>query len=213
MPAFAGVASMAVLTGFTATAPVVVASSWTGAELLKGSRSVEDVNHVRVEGAVIVMIDIGGGRGMRIDDTAFVQTMVSGSTLIVAPEAGSTTRSRIRLTLPALKDLSVSNGGQATVQDLSEAGEVAFSISNDGQIEASGTAGRVEIVVKGPGRANLAGLAARSASAKVDGSGHVRVFASDALSASVTGDGIIEYRGDPVNLAQAVSGSGAITRF
>lgn len=210
------VSSLAVMASaivLAATGSAMGSSSLMGTAMVKGTRSVEDFDRVRVEGAVIVAISIGQDRAMVPEDAASVQTIVSGGTLIVAPAPGQSSPSRIQITLPALRALAVSNGGQATVQGLSDEGEVAFSVLNDSQIIASGTAGRVDVEVRGPGRADLANLEARSASAKVDGAGVVRIFASSDLSASITGNGTIEYGGDPVNLAQAVSGSGVIRQY
>jgi hypothetical protein len=56
----------------------------------------------------------------------------------------------------------------------------------------------------------LGGLTARSVTATVPGSGRLEVQATHSLDASITGNGMIAYSGDPEMLEQDVTGSGAI---
>jgi putative autotransporter adhesin-like protein len=53
-------------------------------------------------------------------------------------------------------------------------------------------------------------LVARDALAVVSGSGRIVITATRSLNASVTGDGVIQYAGNPPKLAMSVTGNGVI---
>jgi len=179
----------------------------------RGEARVEAFERIRVEGPLRVTVDVGPRHALAPEDPAAVRATVAGGELIVTSSSTGGSRPHVAISLPSLRALTVAADGQATVQGLDSDGEVSFTVLNGGEITASGLAERVKVEIRGAGRADLASLKTESASAKVEGSGWARVFASRALSASVAGDGSVEYTGSPANVAQAVSGPGVVRPF
>jgi putative autotransporter adhesin-like protein len=69
---------------------------------------------------------------------------------------------------------------------------------------------RLDVSLGGAGDVELDQLVARDALAVVSDSGRIVITATHSLDASVTGDGVIHYEGNPARLDKSVTGSGAI---
>jgi len=84
------------------------------------------------------------------------------------------------------------------------------AVSGAGNVTATGEVDLVEVEVTGAGDVVLSELVAGDASVEISGAGDVHVYASDSLSASVSGAGDIVYSGDPQQVEKDVSGVGEI---
>ena len=91
-----------------------------------------------------------------------------------------------------------------------QAGQVNISIKGSGDVTAAGNADTVDIEVMGSGDVRSRKLIAREANVKIMASGDVDVYASERITASVTGSGDIRYAGSPMNVSRTVRGSGSI---
>lgn len=159
------------------------------------------------------MIRVGADPSIAPAKPESVRVTVANGTALISPAGRSPRPQEVAIFLHSLDELTVSDGGQVSIHGLGRGGEIRFAVRDGGEIKAEGTADEVHAEIRGRGLVDLAALKAETASAKVEGSGIIRIFASNTLSASVSGDGKVEYAGDPRNLAQAVSGSGTITRY
>ena len=83
-------------------------------------------------------------------------------------------------------------------------------VPGSGMLTVSGTADQLDASLAGSGTMQLGGLTARTVTATVPGSGRLEVQATRSLDASITGNGLIAYSGDPEMLEQDITGSGAI---
>ena len=84
------------------------------------------------------------------------------------------------------------------------------TLAGSGILRASGTATRLNATIGGSGDVELERLLSRDALAVVSGSGRIVITATRSLNASLTGDGVIEYGGNPARLATSVTGNGVI---
>lgn len=87
--------------------------------------------------------------------------------------------------------------------------ELSIEVEGSGDVEAAGNAGNLIATIQGSGDADLADLAARTATVTVQGSGDASVNVRDSLDVTVQGSGDVSYRGRP-RVSQSVSGSGEV---
>ncbi len=105
-------------------------------------------------------------------------------------------------------ELSIAGAGSMDVINV-KASAIDMEIAGVGQISATGEAEDVNVEVSGLGTASLSGLTCKSSHVEIAGGGSVKLFASSALDASITGLGVVRYWGHP-RVTQAVSGIGSI---
>lgn len=88
-------------------------------------------------------------------------------------------------------------------------GDFSAEILGSGDLEASGEAGELMLLIEGSGDAQLQNLKAQTARVRVDGSGGAHLDVARKLDATVDGSGSIRYRGQPA-LSRRVHGTGEI---
>jgi hypothetical protein len=116
----------------------------------------------------------------------------------------------VEVEVPALTALTLSGSGNIVAEDVA-AESLEVTLPGSGTITGSGTATGLDVTVAGSGMVQFTRLVAHDVRAVVSGSGSVFVTASASLDASVSGSGAIVYAGNPQDVTQDVSGSGAIT--
>lgn len=170
---------------------------------LAGSNNV--TVHIREKQAVVVE-----GDENLIDR---VTTEVETGTLVLGTN-GSFTTARpmtVDVTVPTLDAVVLSGSGVLTVDGL-RAEQFTVRVTGEGLVAITGRAARLDVSLAGSGDAQLQNLVARDVDAMLSGSGRLQVHATDSLDASVPGTGVIDYRGDPRNVTQNITGTGAVTK-
>ena len=87
------------------------------------------------------------------------------------------------------------------------------SLSGSGDIRLSGRANNLTISVVGSGDFTAKDLVTNTTSARIAGSGDVRINVNEKLDASVVGSGDIYYTGSVKNVSSSKAGSGEIHRM
>ena len=85
-----------------------------------------------------------------------------------------------------------------------------FELPGSGNITVTGAADSVNISLPGSGNIYCDGLKAKSATVTLNGSGNIKVFASQSLDASIRGSGEVRYDGNQAKVNKSVIGSGSI---
>jgi len=100
--------------------------------------------------------------------------------------------------------------GSGTVDLVLIADEISTDLSGSGVIKLAGKAQNQRIDISGSGEVSSFGLITSETDINLSGSGKCQVFATDKLSASLTGSGDIEYKGSPKKRNTKAKGSGTI---
>lgn len=90
--------------------------------------------------------------------------------------------------------------------------QMEVTLSGSGDMDLAGSCGKLAVRVSGSGDVNAFELSAREVDAMVSGSADIKVTATEALRARVSGSGDIQYRGNPGKIDSKTSGSGDITK-
>ena len=132
-----------------------------------------------------------------------------------------TARDLIEIDLPAtVCDLKVNDLQSSTLKVVVSGGaqvrlngiqvDVLDSVlSGAGDIQASGTAEEVKLILSGLGDFNAADLESKKADIELSGMGGATVRVEEELAATITGAGSIQYFGHP-QVEQSVSGAGSV---
>jgi hypothetical protein len=185
--------------------------------LISETRPVSGFSSVELASSAEVSIRIGESETVvvKTDDNIlpYIRTTVRGDTLIIDTNPGvsvNTDLIQVVVTMKSLEKASLTGSGSITADGLNEK-EVTFSMPGSGDITAFGTAQKVTIRLNGSGNIQCGELQAKSADVIIKGSGNVTVNASESLVARIPGSGNINYRGNPADIKQNVSGSGNIS--
>lgn len=93
-----------------------------------------------------------------------------------------------------------------------ESDQMDVTLSGSGDMDLAGSCGKLQVRVSGSGDVNAYDLGAREVDAVVSGSADIKVTATEALRARVSGSGDIHYRGNPEKVDSKTSGSGDVTK-
>ena len=140
-----------------------------------------------------------------------ISTEVVDDVLVVSPNGNYTSRSQVTLTVgvPVLRSLSMRGAGDTFLDSVTRE-ELVLLVSGAGTVGGVGTVDRLDAQILGSGTLLLGRLRAKECRVTVTGAGHGAVFASESLTAFITGSGRIEYLGDPGKVTPHVTGAGSI---
>lgn len=183
----------------------------------KETRQVGAFDAIDVRGAATLDVTVGGAPSVVVeaDDNLLplVVTDVTDHTLQIGTR--NAVRSKlddgihVTITVPSLRGIEV--GGACTAKIAGLTGPVfEVRISGAGSIKADGAVDALRIHVSGSGSIEAEKLAAKRADVDVSGAGHVRLTATEALSAKVSGVGDVAYAGKPQHVEKKVLGIGRI---
>ncbi len=180
------------------------------------ARDVAAFDSVELAGSNNVVIRVGEEQSVvvKADDNLLdrVTTEVQSGNLVIANTPGSfTTKSpmSVEVAVPTLNALTLGGSGNIVVDDI-QADSLEVTLPGSGTLTGSGAATRLDVTVSGSGTVQFTRLVANDVRAVVSGSGSIVVTATETLDASVPGSGAILYAGNPQDVTQSVTGSGAI---
>jgi hypothetical protein len=181
------------------------------------ARDLAAFDSVELAGGNNVVIRVGEKQSVvvKADDNLLdrVTTEVQSRKLVIANTPGSlTTKSpmSVEVNVPTLTALTLTGSGNIVVDGV-EAESLELTLPGSGTLTGSGTATRLDVTVGGSGTVQFTGLVATDVRALVSGSGSIFITATKTLDASVSGSGAILYAGNPQEITQNVTGTGAIT--
>jgi len=135
----------------------------------------------------------------------------------------------IYITVPEIKELSVSGSGNITSSsnfsssnleiNISGSGYINFNtkanhikshISGSGEIDLSGTTNSQDIHISGSGSYNGFSCVSNNVDADISGSGNCNISVNKELNAKISGSGDIKYKGHP-SINKEIIGSGSVT--
>jgi len=179
------------------------------------TRNVGAFDTVELAGSNNVTVRVGSDASVVVngDDNLLdrITTDVVATTLVIDDSGGFSTNSQmsVDVTVPSLRAITLSGSGNIDADDV-HAGRLVVRLSGSGNIRAAGEAAQLHVTLIGSGEVELMQLVARDVHADLQASGHIAVYATDSLDASVTGTGAITYLGSPARVQKSVTGNGAI---
>ena len=181
------------------------------------ARAVPPFTGVDLAGDNNVTVQVGARRSVIVhaDSNLLrrVTTRVRSGRLVIGTTPGNLSAKSpmfVAVSLPSLDRLRLQGDGNIAVTGVNSQ-RLAVSLPGSGNIDATGTATKLDVTISGEGTALLRQLVARDAKAALSGDGSIMLTATRSLTASVSGSGTILYGGTPAHVTQTVTGSGTIT--
>ncbi len=199
-------------------------------------RTIDAFDAITIEGSVNVDIVCKQSPGIEIttDENIipYIRTVVVGTTLKIYVENNLSFRPTrnisVKVSAVQIRSLSRDGSGNTTLAALEtptfvlvQAGSgnadvqasvqtLTASIIGSGNINLQGSSQTTIISLSGSGNIDARRLLAAQATARIDGSGNINVYASQTLDATIAGSGNIFYFGNPPTVRRSISGSGNI---
>jgi hypothetical protein len=216
-----GLLALAALTACAATTGVgggdetTITGSGTPAA---GTRQVSDFHAIVFSSVGELSIQQTGVESLRIEADADVLPLltstVSNGTLTLGTQPNTTFQTsdpiHYTLTVKSLDTFDESGAGAVTATGIA-ANSLSVQMSGTGAVTMAGNVSTLKLNLTGTGTFDGSELASKTATVVVGGTGHAVVNVSDALDATVSGVGVIEYLGDP-KVTSHVTGVGTIRK-
>jgi hypothetical protein len=117
----------------------------------------------------------------------------------------------VKLSGPAITTWDLLGNVDLTLSQINQP-ELHVNIKGSGSSSATGTTEVVNVSISGSGNASFEGLAARSATVQIRGSGDAKLNAQTDANVSISGSGNVELSGHPAMRRAEIRGSGRIVR-
>ena len=232
---------LCVASSCTAAALALVAQLPSQAALVSHPLTLPAADALDIGGCTDVIITEGSPQQVAVAGPAYLldhsELAVRGGVLRFRPAAGvwqgvgrwSAQRVTLRLTLPALRRVTLAGASTLTgltpltaprlAVVLAGAGQATLALRNSqtdvwlqgaGTVALRGTTTAQAVHLAGAGTYHGFGLHIRRAAATITGVGTGELWATDSLNVCIRGIGTIHYRGRPGNISQEISGLGAL---
>jgi hypothetical protein len=180
-------------------------------------RSVPAFTAVDISGAYEVEIVAQKEQSFEIegDDNLLplIKTEVRDGVLVVKNDKSISSKSKLRLRIAVQKlDGIETSGASDIVATNVKSDEFKIGTSGASELKISGEAKTLSIDSSGAGTIDTKDLHAEKVNVTLSGAATAEVYASEELSASVSGAGNVDYYGNPKNVREDKSGAGAITK-
>lgn len=194
---------------------------------------------IAVQGSIDVVLEHGPNHQATVvcegNLHRLLQTKVDRNTLQIQWDGSTCVRPNepvtVTITAPEIRGLQLSGSGLVTADSLHgevvninntgsgaidvrnvNATELRIDVAGSGDVDADGTATTLDYTASGSGEISALGLVGRDASARISGSGDIRLHADSTLNATITGSGDILYTGTPT-VTSSISGSGTVKKL
>jgi Putative auto-transporter adhesin, head GIN domain len=212
-----GYAAVGILLGVLVIAVWLLAEN-RSAPVVTQPRQLAPFSSVELAGSNVVTIRVGTHQSVAVHARKSmlgrVTTSVLAGTLTIgdAPRRGNTKGPiSISVGVPSLASVTMSSGGSGVIAVTRiNAADFTVTLAGSGVLRASGTASHLVVNLGGDGNVEVDQLVARDVRAALSGTGRILLTATRSLSASLEGNGAIQYLGHPPQLTKSVTGNGVI---
>lgn len=167
------------------------------------SLDLRDFDAIEIGGAYELDVIVGEDFSIELsgnaDEMARVEASLKGDALVLGTKRkvrGDTKGVRAVVTMPALNRLSVSGVADADISGV-KASDFKLDLSGVGEVNIAGACEKLVARVSGVGEVDAQSLQCKAVDVKVAGVGEARVYASESVSAEVSGMGGITVYGAP----------------
>ncbi len=167
------------------------------------SLDLRDFDAIEIGGAYELDVIVGEDFSIELsgpaDEMARVEASLKGGALVLGTKRkvrGDTKSVKAVVTMPALKRLSVSGVADADISGV-RASDFKLDLSGVGEVNIAGGCEKLVARVSGVGEVDAQSLQCKAVDVKVAGVGEARVYASESVSAEVSGMGGITVYGAP----------------
>ncbi len=181
-------------------------------------RNLEKFKSIKISGAFDVVVQKADRANVKItcdsNILSHIQSKISKEGLSISPDIPISCKNRIKIELCYSGEVGRIELSGACVLDFKDIVTSAFILNLDGTSSAtlSGKADVLEVNMSGACSLKADDFKAKVASVSVAGTGKADVFASEKLTADISGIGNVNYYGDPKAIVKNISGLGRLNK-
>lgn len=182
------------------------------------TRTVEPFKIVRVFGEYQVNVKVGQPPQVSITTDGnlipYIVTRVHGKTLDINTKARYSILANqppvINIVTNNLEGISVIGNGSITASDI-KSDDFILKLVGSGNANLSGQVEDFEIQLLGSGSISANNLISKNVDVRLAGSGNASIYGTNKLNIKVSGNGKVQYHGNPVEIDQKIAGSGEVS--
>lgn len=184
---------------------IALAAAGSAAAQSRSSATLDlrDFDAIEIGGAYELDVIVGEDYSIELsgpsDEMARVEASLKNGALVLGSKkrhTGDHKGVKAVVTMPALNRIAVSGVANADISGV-RADHFKLDLSGVGKVNIAGACGKVFVRVSGVGEVDAQSLQCKAADVKVAGIGQARVYASESVSAEVSGMGGIVVDGSP----------------
>jgi hypothetical protein len=185
-------------------------------ETVADSRSVGAFHAIKSSGSAEVHIRVGGSQAVVVHAQSnilpLIDTSIEDGTLVIGSHSSFSTNRQtvVDVVVPNLDAFDLTGSGDVTIDGV-HADTFSVALHGSGKIQASGTAGRLDLHSTGSGETVLDDLNVRDAVVRVSGSGDARLHVANTLDVEISGSGDVRYSGSAHVINERVRGTGDVS--
>ena len=142
-----------------------------------------------------------------------IKTEVKNGVLEISNEKSFSTKNKLRVRISVQKlDGIETSGASDIIATNVKSDEFKIDTSGASELKVSGEAKTLSVDSSGAGTIDTKDLHAEKADVHTSGAANVEVYATEELSAKVSGAGTVDYYGNPKTVKEDKSGAGVITK-
>jgi hypothetical protein len=181
------------------------------------TRDVAPFEAIACDGGYDVQIDCQAKQSLSIetDENLLpnIKTEVHNNTLhidtkgILFPTNGI----RIVVSAPNITKFTSDGSTKGDINNINNS-EFGITINGSGKLNLNGKSGSVKIRISGSSKIDALSLVSENSDIRINGSGNIKVHATNSIDVQINGSGTVKYKGEPKNVNQQINGSGRIER-
>jgi hypothetical protein len=181
------------------------------------TRDVAAFEAVACDGGYEVQIDCQQKQSLTIETDEnllpLVKTEVHNNKLRVFTKGilFPTNRIRIAISIPNIKEFTTNGSADGDINNINNNG-LEIGIQGSGKLRMNGKSGTVKITASGSSKIDATSLVSENSDIQINGSGNIRVYATNSIDVQINGSGTVKYKGEPKTVNQQINGSGRIVK-
>ena len=180
-------------------------------------RAVESFTKVRVNSAIAATVIVGSDISVTVtaDDNILPQvtTNVTAGRLDVSLQGSLNIKTpvSVAITMPSIESVEATSAATVTVTGVN-GDSLSASATSAGSIVARGDANSIDVSADSAGQADLGGVPAQDATARVGSGARATVNAQISVSGSVDAGGVLRVEGSPAQVNVTTQTGGVVVR-
>jgi hypothetical protein len=181
------------------------------------SRDLPAFEAIACDGAYEIQVECQEKQALTIDTDEnllpLIKTEVSNNSLHIFTDGNLAPSKEIRIliSLQNLSELTINGSAGGDIDKINNKA-LTLKVHGSSKLKFSGKTGQIKIDISGSSKIDAASLVSEDAKIQINGSGNIKVNASETIDAQINGSGTIKYKGEPKHINQEINGSGSIVK-
>ena len=116
---------------------------------------------------------------------------------------------RIKISIPNIEGFTANGSVDGNINNINNK-SLDVNINGSGKLFLNGKSDKVDLNVSGYSKIDAGSVISDNVHIQINGSGNIKVYATNSIDVQINGTGTVRYKGEPKNVNQQINGSGSI---